>query len=273
VRGLRPGSTSHSSTHARRPAGSRSPRRGFLHARGHRPRARVGAAARPGGGAKRRTCALQTSRTAHSKRTASSSYSSQRDRSDPASTFLIARTATRTLLFLALRMVVAREARAARRTNRRPALPSQAARSPRLVDHADAEHAARGLRDPDRDGLAAVRCALTVAVEGRVQALLRVGSRPLPNPTNVTEGLAALVADPRRSGRRRSLRGLPVAVDDLPSAHCSCGPRGRSRRQNQSSTRRPFTRSKCFRLCVTRVSPRESACAAIIVSSTPIGTP
>lgn len=44
-------------------------------------------------------------------------------------------------------------------------------------------------------------------------------------------------------------------------------------RQNQSSTRRPLTRSKCSRLCVTRISPRESAWAAIIVSSTPIGTP
>ena len=47
----------------------------------------------------------------------------------------------------------------------------------------------------------------------------------------------------------------------------------RARRQNQSATRRPLTRSKCLRLCVTRVSPRERACAATIVSSTPIGTP
>ena len=64
-----------------------------------------------------------------------------------------------------------------------------------------------------------------------------------------------------------------VAVRMAGSDRSPLPPSASPRRQNQSSTRRPLTRSKCLRLCVTSVNPRDRACAATIVSSTPIGTP
>ena len=90
----------------------------------------------------------------------------------------------------------------------------------------------------------------------------RPGRRPVPGPCG------AISLDPGAGNAVPGSRDQPGFWRASPSIRTV-----ETRLQNQSSTRSPLTRSKCLRLCVTRARPRESAWAATIVSSTPIGTP